>query len=268
MKQIVHFDHYTVLSAGKVRDICYPFFKVTPINGFCYARIFDQGMMYCLNTHAEWFIYHLEREYPLLPPVITLNANNRTSFILLPESTTELYTNILKEIKDNFGLDYPYYMVEHYQDYYDVYIFTTYVNHLEIINFYLNHQAEIEKFKHYFKGYGKNLITEATNHMINLTENMHVQFNTYKQQQKSENIIPKNYTIHYNKKDIFFTAKEAECLKYLNMGHDLKGVAKMMNISFRTVEFHLNNIKNKTGVHTVSRLLVLLNSLDTKMRFW
>lgn len=267
MKEIIGPEHYSIQIADKVRELCSPFFKMTQANGFCYARVFDGGTMYCLNTHPDWYLYHLSHEYPLVPSILRMNVGGRYSFILLPEAVAPYCADLLIEIRERFGLDYPYLMIESYQDYCDLYIFSTYVKNAKIINFYLNHQSEIEKFKHYFKGYGKQLLIEAANHLVELPAKMHIHINT-EEQKIYEKLIPKNYVIHYNKKDIVFTAKEAQCLKYLSLGYDLKGVAKMMNISSRTVEFHLNNIKAKTGVNAVSRLLVLLNSLDTQMRFW
>ncbi len=268
MKQIIAPDHYTVITASKVLELCDLFFKISNTNGFCYARIFDHGEMFCLNTHPDWYVYHLNNQYPLVPAHLKINTNCRYSFILLPENVPQYCVKILDEIRERFGLDYPYLIAERHQDYCDIYIFSTAVKNAEIINFYLNRQSEIEKFKHYFKGYGKTLIAEAANHLVTLPPKMRVHFPDEEEKIIHANLLPKNYVIHLNKKDIFFTVKEAECLKYLSMGYDLKGVGKMMNISSRTVEFHLNNIKVKTGVNTVSKLLVLLNSLDTQMRFW
>lgn len=51
------------------------------------------------------------------------------------------------------------------------------------------------------------------------------------------------------------TPKEIECLTLLLAGKSAKQTASIMNISTRTVEFHLDNIKNKANCRTKIELL-------------
>lgn len=52
-----------------------------------------------------------------------------------------------------------------------------------------------------------------------------------------------------------FTIRESECLFYLCRGYTAKETSALLNISVRTVEFHLNNIKDKTGYRNQSSLI-------------
>ena len=47
--------------------------------------------------------------------------------------------------------------------------------------------------------------------------------------------------------NVHLTAKESECLDLLSKGNTGKEVAMHLNISHRTVEVHINNVRNKTG---------------------
>lgn len=58
-----------------------------------------------------------------------------------------------------------------------------------------------------------------------------------------------------NGKPIELTTRENECLYYLLAGKSAKQTAAIMNISQRTVEFHLDNIKLKAGCRTKLELL-------------
>lgn len=55
------------------------------------------------------------------------------------------------------------------------------------------------------------------------------------------------------------TRREIECLYYLSLGKSSKQIASTLNISSRTVEFHLKNLRNKTGA---KNRLQLLNHLS------
>jgi DNA-binding CsgD family transcriptional regulator len=53
-----------------------------------------------------------------------------------------------------------------------------------------------------------------------------------------------------NGQPIELTTRENECLYYLLAGKSAKQTAAILNISQRTVEFHLDNIKLKAGCRT------------------
>jgi DNA-binding CsgD family transcriptional regulator len=55
--------------------------------------------------------------------------------------------------------------------------------------------------------------------------------------------------------DISLTPRESECLIFLMRGYTAKEVANSMNVSSRTVECHLDNIKEKTGYLTKSKII-------------
>jgi len=51
------------------------------------------------------------------------------------------------------------------------------------------------------------------------------------------------------------TTREQVILSYIAQGHSSKEVAKILNISFRTVEAHRRNIKTKLGIDTLAGLI-------------
>jgi DNA-binding CsgD family transcriptional regulator len=51
------------------------------------------------------------------------------------------------------------------------------------------------------------------------------------------------------------TQREKQCLTYLAKGYNSKQIAKKLSISPRTIEFHLDNIKLKSGCATKSQLI-------------
>lgn len=58
------------------------------------------------------------------------------------------------------------------------------------------------------------------------------------------------------------TRRELECLYYLSIGKSAKQTAAALEISQRTVEFHLKNLRNKTGARNRLHLLNTLSLIN------
>ena len=54
---------------------------------------------------------------------------------------------------------------------------------------------------------------------------------------------------------IYLTAREEECAIYLMQGSTLKEIAQALDLSPRTVEFYLKNIKNKLNCRTKFQMM-------------
>ena len=63
-------------------------------------------------------------------------------------------------------------------------------------------------------------------------------------------------------KNIYLSKREFECTSLLVHGRTSKQIAKVMNISHRTVEHYISNIKNKMGVSTKFELIGKLIELS------
>ena len=63
--------------------------------------------------------------------------------------------------------------------------------------------------------------------------------------------------IHTLKGDVYLTRRESECLRLLSKGNTSKEVSSLLDISCRTVEEHVNNIRSKTGYLYKSDLVKL-----------
>ena len=61
---------------------------------------------------------------------------------------------------------------------------------------------------------------------------------------------------------LHLTEREAECLYCLQQNHTIKSTGILLNLSARTVEFYLKNIKTKMKLRTKSEVLAQLTSFD------
>jgi DNA-binding CsgD family transcriptional regulator len=70
---------------------------------------------------------------------------------------------------------------------------------------------------------------------------------------KATQLHQRYFKLQVNK--LKLSKREAECIYNLSQGKTAKEIAKVLNLSFRTVEFYINNIKNKWGCSTRSELI-------------
>ncbi|MBN2690200.1 MAG: helix-turn-helix transcriptional regulator [Gammaproteobacteria bacterium] len=62
--------------------------------------------------------------------------------------------------------------------------------------------------------------------------------------------------------NIHFSKREAQCMFYLIHGKTIKKTAELLNLSPRTVEFYLKNIKAKTGCKKKPQLIGMVIESD------
>lgn len=66
------------------------------------------------------------------------------------------------------------------------------------------------------------------------------------------------------RENIYFTKREQDVIYFLIRGKSAKNISEILGLSRRTVETHLNHIKEKMGVYTKSDLIEKLISSDWK----
>lgn len=121
----------------------------------------------------------------------------------------------------------------------------------KILNFYLNDINYLEKFKHYFKEHASGLLKADAKNRINLPLSMHPPYQGLSGPEINVNIVNNDsykfshYVLNYKEKNIKFTKREIDCIRYLALGHTSKVIAKQLNLSSRTIESYLVKIKLK-----------------------
>lgn len=71
-----------------------------------------------------------------------------------------------------------------------------------------------------------------------------------------QNIIENTFKINTNTNPFHFSKREIECIFHLLRGKKSRQIAEALHLSKRTIDFYIENIKNKMGCHTKSELLL------------
>ncbi|MDP1975814.1 MAG: helix-turn-helix transcriptional regulator, partial [Alphaproteobacteria bacterium] len=117
---------------------------------------------------------------------------------------------------------------------------------------YINNLELIENFIVYFKSKSKGLfdfndkrkmfIYQEDRSLIYPELNVNADYTSF-----LKDIKPTHYNLFQNYRDLHLTPHEFFCLQLFSNGKSIKEIAQLKNISFRTVEAHLSNIRKKLG---------------------
>jgi DNA-binding CsgD family transcriptional regulator len=250
-----------------LQKICAPLFTSTPIKFFRYMRIFDNGDYISLGSNIDYMKYYLQNIHNLGSTFhsIVAQANSNNYFYLwkdydqLPK-TDKVFSALL-----HHNIWHGCSVYKRQNNFVHSWNFATEPRDICLNTFYINNIPLLEHFICYFNIHVKTLINNsnkiviakfaewvpygdiANQETIFAKEEME-KFLTFTVVKKA--ILCKNSNI-----EIHLSTREADCLHYLSLGNSIKEVANNLNLSPRTVESYVNNIKNKTGYYTRSQLV-------------
>lgn len=133
-------------------------------------------------------------------------------------------------------------------------------------NFYLNNMDLLNKFIVYFRTVARDIID-----ISDQSKTMDIAFhdaidNASKIDPAAlaefdKKISLPKYLISSDNYEFFLTSRELEILKYKNQGFTAKEIARLFNISYRSVEDTLDYIKIKSRLKNTKQVLSLCNSI-------
>lgn len=249
-------QHYFYSSAEKVFNICKPFFSKDTFSFFDYGRVTKQGEFYGLTVNADSFKIFFELQYQILQPFnnYRLQENKFYYFFHMPASLDTDYAYSLRQVYKITGSDHGFSIVRKQKDFFDAFFFSSPLPHHHAINFYLNQLPRLKDFLEYFQNKAARLIHISAENKIILPDKMLPQIwnNTHYE----EIVTQKSFA---DEKKIKLTKREQEVLMYFCKGYTIKELASLLNLSPRTIEMHLKNLKDKFQIKKKSVLIRYLN---------
>lgn len=249
-------DHLSYQLSEHVRRVCQPLFKSLGFNYFDYARFYPNHTYIVLYSDPEWVEYFLNEEsYYNLPPIQLYAGAHLWNRYIDPRT--------LESAKQLFSHSHGITLKTDYPHYTEIVNFSTHPSNLEVFDIYLNKIHILHQFKNYFINQSNKQIRSleqtplrssmkmSTNKLneLNVNEIMSIIGHTNRQIEATLPSIPALDSL---------TVRERDCLNALIAGLSTKEIATDMNLSPRTVENHLDNIKRKLNCKTRTQLLCTL----------
>ncbi len=259
-KLIIKKENLALTSGKYIAEICKPLNKLG-ITSFNYVRTYDDGSQINLTNIPAWLEYFYKNEFYRIGAFERHPSQYESGYALWPHLSGQ---KIFFDARSYFNIDNGITLIEKQLDSCDFYYFGTTTNNSAIINFYLNNIDLLKRFILYFKDRANSIIKKASQNRIVLPNH----FDQHESPNKKE-----TYTLESFKKEFLketaiknlrltgdlegelLTSKQLGCIIYLIEGKTAKEIAKILRISYRTVEGHINKLKIRFNCNTKNQLI-------------
>lgn len=239
-------------ASSYVTAVCSPLFKYFSANYFRLLRIYKNGkrVMLCSNPEVLDMFYGdglyqyawLDGNNPKISKNLVIWQIEKISMNTTPEHEI---CRFLKDLSINEG----YALIHDFGDFYECYDIAA-----PGLNIYEANLGLLQRFCFYFKQETMGLLDELAYHAINVPTNITHTESDFVEKNKFLNDT-KISRFYFDSKHNYLTVREAECVRYKVSGFSSKEIGNMLNISNRTVEVHLENVRHKINFLKHAKLI-------------
>lgn len=244
---------YQAKYADSVSDMVYPFVDELKITFFSHVRVWHTGIFKSLMTETSLSRFYIEQKYPIrfsLGKSILLNSG---CYLLqhLPDISSQQNLNLIREM---FNLDHFIYLVDKQTKWDDLFILATTPENEVFVNLVFNNLDFIKQGLHRYKYNARELLEKSPG--VSYSSDCFIEHEKQCQYKiQMGRISLQKILMPLNDREVSISRQEYHCLGLLIQNHSIKEIAQLMNLSPRTVETYLNNLKNKLHCQNNSELL-------------
>lgn len=272
---------YNYSVADRISVLCEPLFNNFNITVFGYTHFFNNGTYIDLCTNIEWqnhFIEYFASDL-FISEYMTGIFKNGTRYVMWDNDITHIKDKTHKDfIVDScrFDIWHGFTIYKHFENTVEAWHFATTKDNNRIFNFYLNYLDLLEHFIRYFREKASDILDPSDKQkLIALQDNSFALAalsdiphdiislgEKIKEFMKETNI--NRYCINTKKNVVCLSPREVECLLHLSKNKTTKETAKLLNLSPRTIDAYIENIKKKLDCKRRSQLIeIFLESFNT-----
>ncbi|MGB4190942.1 MAG: helix-turn-helix transcriptional regulator [Rickettsiales bacterium] len=233
----------------------FAYFKIYPKDSsyITFSNDAEYTQEYCTKIHNETMYF---QQY--------IENNNEDKVILWPKDPFNLATDLIFKRGHWHGLNIVTQWNDNVMEGFD---FVAHKDNFRINEFYIKHYDVLKKFIEQFKIIFADVITNAeickakykNGFIHNLPE--HQEVNISDIQAFLQDIGANSNSLNIDGQIVQLTKREMQCLELVDKGCSAKIIGRELLLSPKTIENHLNNIRQKTGVHHKHDLLKFYRQL-------
>lgn len=264
----------------KIKPLCEPLSRVFNIPTFGYRKFFSDGTCFNTSNNFEWTKFVQEKftnvPLPNYDEEVKSALQSEKHYILRigepdPQDVflSALYDN---DIWNTLSL------YRKNENSVEGFYFTSTRDNYQIVDEYINNIELFERFTLYFKDKFSDILSEEEVKKASFSAVSQFVFEEnpprileeekYIQDFIAETPIHR-FFLNINGKEVHLSMQEFKSLAWLSRGKSVKEVGRILNLSPRTVESYLDNVKFKTKIESRSKLidLFVLNFYKDKHLF-
>jgi DNA-binding CsgD family transcriptional regulator len=218
-------NHICLLSE-KIKEFSDPVLKNIGVTYTHHTRVFNDGKSFLLTNNTRYLQYFLQKNFALPG----LGIYTKPGLHLWSAITAlQHYDSQVLDMHKYFNIDHQMAVVYVDKQFVDIFALGSTPNNPEMINYYLNNMDSFDRFFSLYKETFAPDLLELGKRPFAIP------------------LRPKDFVRKKQMQNDFanITVREFECLQHLSHGLTAKMIARELNISPRTVERHIDNIREK-----------------------
>lgn len=248
--------HISLSSCQDIKKICEQFFSEQKINisHLNYIRKYDDNTVLYLCSNAHWLSHYYKSAYPTIGAFEQDNALSQQKYVLW--SGLNANDKILQDSKNIIQVEHGITLIKKFNHGCEYFNLGNTDANPAVMNEYINNLEVLNKFVFYFHEKASSLI-HATEQKRFLLPSEHCREKIevpHRSQQLSKKIGAEKKNTQNKSKNIFLTARELHCVDWYLQGKTASEIAEILKISKRTVETHIENIKEKFQCRNLMQL--------------
>lgn len=233
-------------------SICNPLLELN-IKGFAYLRFFNDGQYLYLCNDLNWLKFCFENGHTnhntLLERELIQVRDSKSDLhcFLWPTKQTDDLMSALYAFNIWNGLS----IYKPREDSIEIWSFATDREARNMQDFYIQNIEILKKFTAYFNASGSDIILPTRDNLAPYTMPSNVKFSGNHNSADIEAFIEatdiNKFPIITDRGEIFLSKKEILCLNHLAVGKSVKKIGSLIDVSQRTIEKQIENIRQKFG---------------------
>lgn len=230
---------------------------------FRYARSFNNLTQFSIGSNVPWVENYYHHEFHKMGSFNRHPAHYKSGVVLwgdIGDYRPFIYA------RDHHNIGKGITIVEKRTDGCEFYFFGGSVDNSNITSFLVSHIELLKRYIAFFKSENNDFIQKGRqfNLPLYLPENDTEDEQALKAQvqENIDNFLnatkPQNLYLHSNGHEVVLTKAESKCIALLLEGKTANETAEMLFISRRTIEKHLEHIREKLNCHNKLQLMTLL----------
>ncbi len=261
-------QHLSLVDSEDILAICQPMRQHFGLRSLVYKRIFKDGREVTLSTHPEWVSYYFEHElyhHSALEKEIEHYVEGHIIWGHIPT-----HSKILKAVAERYQIENGITLVRPSGDgtYCDFYFLGAEPENRVFAQQCTNNMDLVDQFVDHFQFHAAEIILKLEKqpiHVIDKYENNVIDVTDipcYQNQSRRHQFLAElnrnGAIVPVGNERVMLTKRETEVARHMLSGMTMKQIAEACFISPRTVETHIDHLKQKLKVRKKSELLQTL----------
>lgn len=251
-------NHPSILYTTEINHFCEPL-NLLDITSFSHLRVFKNNQLTVLCNHPQFLLNYLNKKYYAADPCVNINPESTELGEYLIWDTVDCSGKTAEMLADSASFDFKHVftIIKKQAKHTDFYHFGTHLSNPAIHQIYINNLDILDRFIRFFNSKIKQSkeLTHAYDLVLNEDQiSSEVELNLLHNKQVKRELVLEML----RSGEQFLTANEIKCAELILQGKTAKEIAKILALSYRTIEDRINALKSKFNAQNKADLIVKL----------